>query len=230
MHFDLRITGPAVLVAAAIATAVAAAGWYWHSNAQFGPTTKTDTSILTPEAPIVISTNGGELTVATVKAKERFTRETSQEVLGVKLPLGRTKSHVQASVTYRYHIEMEKKWPVSITGKTAVVRSPEIKPSLPVAFDTATVEKYTESGWARFDKNENLKELESTITGQLQSRAASPQYDQIVKDASRETIKAFVSTWLLSQRKWGKEPEYRIVVLFPGESAPVRGFKAELRQ
>lgn len=125
---------------------------------------------------------------------------------------------------------MEKKWPVSINGKIAVVRSPEIKPTLPVAFDTATVQKYTESGWARFDKNENLAELEKTITGKLQARALSPQYDQIVKDAARETVKVFVSTWLLGTRSWGREPEYRVVVLFPGELIPVRGAKLEAPQ
>lgn len=92
------------------------------------------------------------------------------------------------------------------------------EPTLPAAFDTATVEKYTESGWARFDNSENLADLERTITGQLQRRAVSPQYDQIVKDAARVTVKAFVSTWLLSQRGWGREPEYRVIVLFPGET------------
>ncbi len=203
---------------------------YWHSKKDFGSTTKVDTSVLTPEAPIVISTNGGQLTVAIVNAKERFTRETSRVIFGQELPLGRTKSHVQASVTYRYYIEMERKWPVSISGKTAVVRSPEIKPSLPVAFDTATVEKYTESGWARFDKNENLKELEKTMTGQLQTRALSPQYDQIVKDAARVTVKSFVSTWLLGTRQWGSELEYRVVVLFPGESMSVSNARAEPQQ
>jgi hypothetical protein len=215
LNLDIRITAPALLAAAA----VVAAGLYWHSKKDFGSTTKIDTSSLTPEAPIVISTNGGELTVATVTAKERFSRESAAEIFGQELPLGRTKSHVQTSVTYRYYIEMEKKWPVSISGKTAVVRSPEIKPSLPVAFDTATVEKYTESGWARFDKNENLRELEKTMTGQLQARALSPQYDQIVRDAARVTVKSFVATWLLGTRQWGSEPEYNVVVLFPGETA-----------
>ncbi len=222
MNLDIRITGPTLLVTAA----VGAEGWYRYHNTQLGPTTKADTSVLTPEAPIVISTNGGELTVATVKAKERFSRETTQELFGQELPFGRTKSHVQASVTYRYYIEMEKKWPVSISGKTATVRSPEIKPSLPVAFDTATVEKYTESGWARFDKNENLKELEKTMTGQLQARALSPQYDQIVKDAARVTVKSFVAIWLLGTRQWGTEPEYNVVVLFPGEASAAISDKA----
>ena len=70
----------------------------------------------------------------------------------------------------------------------------------------------------------------SPLTGQLHARAVSPQYDQIVKDASRETVQAFVSTWLLSQRRWGKEPEYRIVVLFPGEPTAARGDKSESLQ
>ena len=214
VQLNIRLTGSALLALALLG----AAAWHWKPWQEGQNGTKVDTSVLTPETPIVMPTNGGQLAVAIVTAKERFTRETSRVIFGQEIPVGRTKSHVQASVTYRYHIEMEKQWPLEIRGKVCIVRTPAIKPTLPVAFDTATVEKYTESGWARFDKNENLKELESTITGQLQSRAVSPQYDQIVKDASRETVKAFVSTWLLSQRRWGKEPEYRIVVLFPGES------------
>lgn len=180
--------------------------------------TRVDTTSITPEAPIVISTNGGELGVATVTALERFTRNTKSTFAGFELPFGTTHSYFQARATYRYHITMEKRWPVDVRGTTAVVHAPKIEPTLPAAFDTATVQKYTESGWARFDKNENLADLERTITGQLQSRAASPQYDQIVKDAARVTVKAFVTTWLLRQREWGKEPEYRVVVLFPGET------------
>ncbi len=38
------------------------------------------------------------------------------------------------------------------------------------------------------------------MTGQLQSRAKSPQYDQIAKDAARVTWKAFVATWLPGTR------------------------------
>jgi hypothetical protein len=33
------------------------------------------------------------------------------------------------------------------------------------------------------------------------------------------TVKAFVGTWLLGTRQWGSEPEYKVVVLFPGETA-----------
>jgi len=208
---NIKLTAPAVLVVVALF----AGGWYWHSTSAHPDGKKDDTKVDTSEKPEVISTGGGQLLVATVKALERFTKKDPKEILGV--PLGTTESQVQAAVTYRYHITMENRWPVEINGKTAIVRAPKIEATLPAAFDTATVRKYTANGWARFNKDENLEALEKSITAQIQSRASSPQYDQIVKDASRETVKAFVSTWLLSQRNWGKEPEYRIVVLFPGE-------------
>ena len=223
MQMNIKLTAPAVLALAGLV----AGAWYWHSTQPPAPPND-DKSIPFPEKPEVIETGGGRLLVATVRAVERFTKKDPKDILGV--PLGTTESQVQATVTYRYHITMEKRWPVEIDGKTAIVRAPKIEATLPAAFDTATVRKYTANGWARFNKDENLETLERTITGQIQSRAVSPQYDQIVKDASRETVRAFVSTWLLSQRKWGREPEFRIVVLFPGESLAARGDKSESLQ
>ena len=222
MQLNIRFTGSALLVIAALA----AAAWYWHFRDYPSSPGKTTTSVIALEEPIVMPTNGGQLGVAILTAKERFTRTTHSEILGLELPFGKTTSHVQAGVTYRYHIEMEKRWPISVKGKTAVVHAPKIEPTLPVAFDTATLQKYTESGWARFDKNENLAELERTITGQLQNRATSPQYEQMVKDAARQTVQSFVSTWLLSNQQWGREPEYRVVVLFPGETEEGQTLKA----
>jgi hypothetical protein len=168
--------------------------------------------------PDFITTPGGELGVATFRNTERFISKNHKTLWGFELPFGTTESHFQADITYRYHIEMKKKWPISVDGKTCVVDAGAIKPALPVAFDTATIQKYTTSGWARFDKTENLDALERSITAQLQTRASSPQYEQMVKDAARQTVQAFVSTWLLKANQWGKEPEYKVVVLFPGET------------
>ena len=221
MQPNLRIGGIAVLVAGVVA---AAAAWLAYDRL-FWRSSVTETSVAASGVPVVMRSAGGLLEIATVTVHERFKRTDTKEFWGIAL--GTTVSIIQVPVTYRYHIEMAKEWPIYINDKTATVRAADVKPSLPAAIDTARMEKYTQNGWARFNKDENLETLERTITGQIQSRAVSPQYDQIVKDASRETVKTFVSTWLLSQRKWGKEPEFRIVVLFPGESLAARGDKSE---
>jgi len=216
MHFNIRLTGPALLIAVGL---TASGAWYFHPWVHAPPEAHpSGTTVITLEGPAFISTVGGQLGVATFSTTERFISKNHQMFMGVELPVGVTESYFQAAVTYRYHIEMEKKWPISIDGKTCVVHAGTIKPTIPVAFNTATIQKYTTSGWARFDKTENLEALERSITAQLEARARSAQYEQIVKDAARVNVQAFVSTWLLKANQWGREPEYKVVVLFPGET------------
>lgn len=108
---------------------------------------------------VVMHTSGGRLEVATVEVTKSFSFEaTPRTFLG--MDLGRTISHVQVKVVYRFHIEIAKKWPIRIKNSSAVVEAGEIKPTLPVAFDTETLVKETSSGWGRLDKYENLAELE----------------------------------------------------------------------
>ena len=38
-------------------------------------------------------------------------------------------------------------------------------------------------------------------------------------DAGRQTVREFVTTWLLKEQGWKKDPAYRVDVLFPGETA-----------
>lgn len=195
--------------------AIACAGVWrlWQSPA---PTVQT--TVIAPEVPVVMRTPGGLLEVAVIRAQERFTRSDPRSFWGI--PLGTTVSHVQMPAYYRYHIPLAREWPMTIRGKTCIVRAPAIEPSLPVAFDTANLQKYTQSGWARFDKAENLAALEASITPELAKRAGSASYRQLVADPARQTVREFVSKWLVSEKGWGGSPDYRIVVLFPGESEP----------
>jgi hypothetical protein len=163
-------------------------------------------------------TKGGLLEVATVRALERFTREDSRDFWG--LDLGTTVSQIQVPVTYRFHIEMAREWPIEVRGRTAVARAPAIKPSLPVAFDTTLMEKYTKAGWARFNKEENLAALERSMTPTLAERASGDAYRGLAEDAARRTIAEFITTWLLKETDWKRDPAHKVVVLFPGEKPP----------
>jgi hypothetical protein len=203
----------AVVAAAAIALAIG-----WVAQRLGGDRREVRSSIVAPEKPVVMRTKGGLLEVATVRALERFTREDSRDFWG--LDLGTTVSQIQVPVTYRFHIEMAREWPIEVRGRTAVARAPAVKPSLPVAFDTTLMEKYTKAGWARFNKEENLAALERSMTPTLAERASGDAYRGLAEDAARRTIAEFITIWLLKETDWKRDPAHKVVVLFPGEKPP----------
>src|SRR5689334_908488 len=123
----------------------------------------------TADVPVVMHTSGGRLEVATVDNTESFKLEDARELLGV--PLGTTISSVQVRVKYRYYIDMAKEWPIRISDGIATVEAGEIKPQLPVAIDTSTMEAFTANGWARFNKYDNLQKLERSLSPMLAERA-----------------------------------------------------------
>lgn len=214
MQINIRFSGFA-FIAAALAALLA---WYLYSMVGKPIATTTETSVIASETPVVMRTAGGLLEVATVKATERFTRKDTREFWGIDL--GTTVSQIQAPVVYRYHIQLAREWQFTIKDKTCLVHAPDLRPSLPVAFDTAGMQKYSQSGWARFNKDVNLTLLERSITRELQSRAESPNYLQLVREPARATVKEFVTKWLLEEQQWKRAPDYAVIVVFPGEPIP----------
>lgn len=169
------------------------------------------------ERVVVMPTAGGQLEIATVHVREAFARSDSKVLLDL-LDLGATVSEVRVDATYRYHIEMKTHWPLRISGKTCVVRLNALEPTLPVAFDSRSIERRTSSGWARFNKGENLRALERSLTQQVAERA--PLYRSRAQEAGRQVVVEFVTTWLLKEHDWKRDPEHRVIVLFPKEPLP----------
>ena len=198
--------------AAALAGAVVLLGWL------FWPKAKPTGSVIvgTADVPVVMHTSGGRLEVATVSATESFRFDApAKALLGVDL--GKTVSQVQAKVVYRYYIDMAVQWPIRFSGTTAVVEAGEIKPTVPVAFDTATMQKQTMSGWARFDKRENLDELERRMSPELAKRAMG--YQGLALESARKSVGDFVRTWLIKEQHWKQGTTLTVRVVFPGEPA-----------
>lgn len=169
------------------------------------------------DAPVVMHTSGGRLEVATVTATEAVKLNAPPKSL-LGIDLGTTISNVQAKVVYRYHIEMAKEWPIKFKGTTAIVEAGEIKPSLPVAFDTKTMEKQTQSGWARFDKHDNMDNLERELSPVFEKR--SHGYKSIALESARKSVSDFVRTWLIKEKQWQPGSPYLVQVVFPGEPVP----------
>lgn len=162
--------------------------------------------------------DGNILEIATAEATEKFSRKTAVAMFGTNLPLGTTVSEITIPATYRYHIDLNGNWFLTSDGNRLLVLAPRVQPSLPVAFDTAKVEKKTKSGWARWDGSENLEALEKSVTSKLAIRAAQEEAIQKARDAGREGVAEFVKTWLLSEDAWGDQQFEEIVVRFEGEN------------
>jgi hypothetical protein len=179
--------------------------------------------VLTSGQTVVMRTPGGTLEVARIKAYETL-RRTSEgtPLLGGLLDTGTTVSEIDVPVLFRYHVPLAQEWPIRCSRDLCVVRAGAITPTLPPAIYTAEMRKRTASGWARFDKDENLAALEKSLTQELSTRAASPRNVDAATDAGRRTVKEFVDTWLLKNHVSGNEPKPRIVVLFPGETSEQR--------
>lgn len=169
------------------------------------------------EPPVVETLPGGLLETATIRMGEDFYRSDARHWWGIYL--GNTVSHIQVSAIYRYGVPLaDAAWEVVTRGQTAVVVAPDLRPSLPVAVDTGTWREKTESGWARFDKYEQLEALRRSLSADLEERARDTRRVALAREASRRTIGEFVETWLL-----GKDPAWTpgaftaVKVYFPDE-------------
>ena len=80
------------------------------------------------------------------------------------------------------------------------------------------MQKSTESGWARFNKSNNLAELEKSITPQLDERARDPKHMKIVREACRQSVGDSVRKWLMKGDFWRDDRFSSIVVAFSDEA------------
>lgn len=168
-------------------------------------------------APVVFRTEGGLLEVGGFEINEEFYRENYKIWFG--LYLGKTVSQIKIPVTYKYHIILQNEWTVHVKDNICTVMAPKISPTLPVAFDSGKMQKKTENGWMRFDKIENLNDLERSITKELGARAWLPDHLVLVREAARKTVTEFVQSWLLrdSIYNWNDDSNHVVKVSFPGE-------------
>ena len=162
-------------------------------------------------------TDGNILEVSTAEATETFTQKSDLKMFNLVLPLGTTVSEVSVPATYRYHIDLNGDWFLTTDGQRVMVIAPKIQPSLPVAFNTGKMKKKTKSGWGRWDGDESLEELETSITSQLSERAKAPGTIDTVREESRLAVAKFVQGWLLNRSHWSDRTFTEIAVVFEDE-------------
>ncbi len=167
--------------------------------------------------PEIKSTGGDILELAISRSEESFTRTHERRIAWDWVYLGTTIAEIRVPVTFRYHLRLSEQWRLATHGQVCIVLAPPIRPSLPPAIHTEGMEKRAESGWARFDKLDQLEKLQAELTGLLEKRAMDPAHTALVREECRKSVAAFVKTWLLREAHWRSDRFTAIVVVFPDE-------------
>ncbi len=159
-----------------------------------------------------LRTPGGKLHTNGLRKTEELNKETGSW-------RGTTSSRIRLEATYRYDIELRPNWNIHLDDarKVAVVIAPAPQPQLPVAFDSATVQEWTASGWGRFDKWDQLQALRQEISPFLAARAGSRAYLELARGDARRTVEEFIEDWLLKSRQ-SSDPRHVVKVYFADES------------
>ena len=193
-----------------VGVAVNAALFAWQLRSPPKTTTTTYTA-----GAVVMRTPGGLLEVSTIAAEERFDSTTTHAILGV--PVGKTIAQVRVPAVYRYHIPLAKDWTLRSTGNTLLVIAPPVRPSLPVAINTAKLESFAFGVWSPFTGSEAVASLQRSITNTLGTKAKSPDLIKLQREAARLTVTEFVEKWVVQQtRLQGTKPP-AIFVFFEDE-------------
>jgi hypothetical protein len=79
-------------------------------------------------------------------------------------------------------------WRVDISGQTCLVYAPRLRASLPPAIHTDQMEKNTEQNWLRFDGEQQMAELEKSMTPTLEVYAADERHLNLVREQCRKIV------------------------------------------
>ena len=176
---------------------------------------RVEVQLQSPDRLEVIRTKGGLLQVSTIRSPETFQASTDHTFLGIDL--GQTTTQIRVPAVFHYHIELAREWPVTVKGDTLIVIAPAVKPTLPVAIDTARLERFAAGTWSLFTGTAELDRLQRSITQTLAAKAATPSYVQFQREAARQTVTEFVGQWLLTQERFQGMPKHAVRVFFADE-------------
>ncbi len=161
---------------------------------------------------------GVKLELASFQATEILRSTDERWVAWDLIPLGITVTEIRVPVTYRYHLRLDEEWRLEVEGQACVVHAPQIRPTLPPAIDTGGMEKYSDSGWLRFNEDEQMEGLERSLTGVLSERASDPTHLEMVRERCRLEVAEFVRSWLLTENHWREDRFRSVTVIFADET------------
>ncbi|MEX1311017.1 MAG: hypothetical protein AB1Z65_11400 [Candidatus Sulfomarinibacteraceae bacterium] len=181
--------------------------------------TGTITTTFVSAIPRLAPDSGLRLELAAFEATEILTRTDDRKIFFDMVPLGSTVSEIRVPVTYRYHLRLDEEWRLEVADGVCVVHAPPIRPTLPPAIHTDRMEKRSESGWLRFNEDEEMETLERSLTPSLSARAGNADHLGLVRELCRDRVADFVRSWLLLEDQWGPGRFTHVEVVFADEAA-----------
>jgi hypothetical protein len=175
------------------------------------------TTTFTAAIPRLVHDGGTKLELAAFEAVETFTRTEDRRILFDMVPLGTTATEIRVPVTYRYHLRLGEPWKLEVRDQSCVVYAPRIRATLPPAIHTDGMTKQISGSWLRFDEDEQMAELERSLTELLSRRAADPDTIDLVRETCRRQVAEFVRNWLLAEDHWRQDRFRSVTVIFGDE-------------
>jgi len=178
--------------------------------------------------PTIFRTPGGNLELAGLNATETFISADTAKMpfLNMNIPGATTTVIITVPVVYRYYVPLREQWHIEVTDNTCLIVAPELRPTLPPAIQSASMQIKTIEGPLAFDGAEQQAKLLQGITPQLEANAKDSTKIKLVREEARKTVAEFIQAWLLQRGDWGEKKIERLQVYFRGEER----VNAELQQ
>lgn len=174
------------------------------------------TTTFTADLP-KLEPGGLNLELASWESAETFQRTDERAVFFDLVPLGTNVTEIRVPVTYRYHVRLSDPWHLEVKDRICVVRAPRLRPTLPPAIHTDRMEKRSERGWFRFDVEQQMDQLEKSLTPALIVRAGDARAMALVRETCRKRVAEFVRDWLLREDQWRQDGFSAVTVVFEDE-------------
>jgi hypothetical protein len=169
------------------------------------------------EIPVIANAGTGRLELAKVDRVETLKSEDTFSLLWDTISLGTSTAEIRVPATYRYYVKLDDPWEIETQGAVCRVQAPRLRTMLPPAIHTHRMEKRSESGWARFNVDEQLENLEQQLTPTLVQYAEDEALMVLVRDQARKSLARFVRHWLLDLRPELSQDIQFVDVRFEGE-------------
>ena len=181
--------------------------------------TGTITTTFIAAIPHLLNDGGTKLEVVSFEATETFSRTEDRRILFDLVPFGTTVTEIRVPATYRYHIRLDEPWHLKVRDQGCVVYAPRIRPTLPPAIHTNGLTKHISGSWLHLDEDEQLEELERSLSELLSRRAADPDNIDLVRETCRRRVAEFVRNWLLAEDHWRQDRFRSVTVVFADEES-----------
>jgi hypothetical protein len=126
---------------------------------------------------------------------------------------------ISAKCTFRYALDLRKKWQLARRGGCCLIICPAPDPVLPVAFESDSMEAHVRRGWARMPGSLRslTSKLADSISQQLAARSDEPGRIALAKAAGRNAFRELAARALKHTGDYGPARIESIEVRFSDE-------------